>query len=59
MEDDDDDPVAGVVTACAGPPACLLEGDVAIEAQKAGCIWCRRIYVMKDGTEIVTEPGHA
>lgn len=57
--DDDDDPVAAVVHSCAGPPACLLQGDEAVAAQIAGCVWCRRIYVMKDGTESEVGPGHA
>jgi hypothetical protein len=49
-----DDPV---VIVCQGPPACRLEGDAAIEAQEAGCVWCRRITVHADGTETVTEPA--
>lgn len=30
---------------CAGPPYCHLEGDVAVAAQNAGCVWCKRIHV--------------
>lgn len=54
--DDDDLPV---VIVCAGPPACLLEGDAAIAAAQAGCVWCRRIVVHDDGSVVETGPGHA
>ena len=52
----DDDPV---VIVCQGPPRCLLEGDEAIAAQVAGCVWCRRIIVHSDGTETETKPSEA
>lgn len=55
MDEDD----LGEIIVCAGPPACALSGDAAVEAQKAGCIWCSRIIVHDDGTETVTGPGHA
>jgi hypothetical protein len=48
-----------VIHVCAGPPACLLEGDDAVAAMQAGCVWCRRITIDADGNEAVTEPGHA
>ena len=39
------------VIVCAGPPACDLQGDTAVEAQEAGCPRCKRIVVHPDGTE--------
>jgi hypothetical protein len=53
----DDDPTMVIV--CAGPPACMLEGDEAIAAADAGCVWCRRIAVHADGSETETGPGRA
>lgn len=53
---DDEDPV---VVVCAGPPVCMLEDDEAVAAQVAGCVWCKRITCHADGSETVTEPGHA
>lgn len=50
---DDEDPV---VVVCAGPPVCLLEGDAAMQAVLAGCVWCKRITVHPDGSETVTGP---
>lgn len=47
---------ASCVHVCQGPPRCELQGDDAVEAQKAGCPWCRRIYVFEDGTEVETGP---
>jgi hypothetical protein len=47
------------VIACAGPPACLLEGDDAVAAAQAGCQWCRRITVGENGDISETGPGHA
>jgi hypothetical protein len=47
------------VIVCQGPPRCDLEGDTAIEAQEAGCKWCKRISVHEDGTETITEPQEA
>jgi len=56
MQDDDDgDPIIHV---CQGPPACQLQGDAAISAQKSGCPWCKRSIVHDDGTETVLEPSH-
>ena len=46
------------VIVCQGPPRCMLEDDEAIEAQKAGCIWCRTITLHEDGTETVQEPAN-
>ena len=45
------------VIVCQGSPACLLEGDDAIAAAQAGCVWCRRITIHADGTETVTGPS--
>lgn len=47
-----------VIHICAGPPACLLEGEEAVAAQKAGCVWCRRIYIDGDGKQTEKGPGH-
>ncbi len=44
---------------CAGPPQCALEGDAAVEAQKAGCVWCKRIIIDNDGRETEIGPGVA
>jgi len=44
------------IIVCQGPPVCLLMGDEAVAAQKAGCIWCKRIIMLPDGSEHVTEP---
>ena len=42
---------------CQGPPRCDLEGDAAISAQQAGCIWCQRLVVEEDGSETWFGPG--
>ncbi len=47
------------ITVCQGRPRCELEGDEAIAAQMAGCVWCRKIYVYDDGREEVEEPSKA
>ena len=41
---------------CQGPPRCDLDGDEAIKAQQAGCVWCRRTVIHPDGAEFTTEP---
>lgn len=56
LEDDDGPPM---VVVCAGPPACRLMGDAAVQAQIAGCVWCKRIIVHGNGRETETGPGHA
>jgi hypothetical protein len=56
MRSDDD---IAIIHVCAGPPACALEGDDAVAAQIAGCMWCRRIRIADDGTESEEGPGHA
>ena len=56
---DQDDEGPQMVIVCAGPPRCSLSGDQAYEAQKAGCVWCRRIACHADGTETETGPGNA
>jgi hypothetical protein len=50
--DDDDDPM---VTVCAGPPLCLLEGDEAVAAANNGCELCKHIICYPDGTETIIE----
>ena len=47
------------VFVCQGPPVCDLQGDDAVRAQMAGCVWCRVITVRPDGTETVREPSRA
>lgn len=39
-----------LVIVCAGPPACLLEGDEAVESAQAGCPMCKRLEVQPDGS---------
>lgn len=56
MTEEAEDPL---VIVCQGPPRCLLEGNDAVKAQEAGCVWCKRIIVHRDGTETVQEPGTA
>lgn len=53
----DEDEIEIIV--CAGPPFCSMEGNEAIDCQRAGCIWCKRILIDSDGRETVTEPGRA
>lgn len=53
---DDEDPM---VTVCAGPPLCLLEGDEAVASAQNGCPWCKRIVLHPDGSETVTEAALA
>lgn len=48
-----------IIHVCAGPPQCALEGDDAVAAQIAGCVWCRRITITGDGIETETGPGTA
>lgn len=45
-----------VVIICAGPPQCACEGDEAVAAQVAGCVWCRRIIIADDLSETETGP---
>ena len=47
------------IMVCQGPPVCDLQGDVAVEAQQMGCVWCCVITVHPDGTETVREPSRA
>lgn len=56
MIDDDD---VTTIWVCQGPPNCTLQGDDAVTAQKAGCVWCRYIRVDEDGNEFEGGPGHA
>lgn len=58
MSDEDDDDL-GTVTVCQGPPRCLLEGEEAIAAQIAGCVWCQRLTIHADHSETVTQPAEA
>lgn len=48
-----------IIHVCAGPPKCEHEGDMAVAAQIAGCVWCRRILIDGDGNEVETGPGSA
>ena len=48
-----------VVIVCQGPPRCSMQGDAAIQAQRDGCYWCKRIIIAPDGSERVSEPGNA
>lgn len=45
------------IVICQGPPRCSLDGDEAYEAQKAGCVWCKRITIDDDGNESSEEPS--
>jgi hypothetical protein len=47
------------VIVCQGPPRCALEGDEAVAAADAGCVWCKRILIAPDGSERTIEPGTA
>lgn len=47
-----------VVVVCQGPPRCDLIGSEAMTAQRAGCVWCKRIHIDATG-ETTQEPGHA
>lgn len=58
-DDDDDGEESNLVVCCQGPPRCDLQNDEAIAAQKAGCIWCTRIYLHDDGSETRTGPSEA
>jgi hypothetical protein len=58
--EDDDDPFCGEVIVCQGPPICDLMDDDAVAAQNAGCRWCKRILVGKEGVDDhIIEPGRA
>jgi hypothetical protein len=48
----------GIITICAGPPKCLLEGVIAEQNQHDGCPTCRRIQVHPGGRreDIVRKP---
>ena len=55
MNDDD----LPIVTVCQGPPRCVLEGDAAVEAAEAGCVWCQRHRLLPSGEWHVERPGSA
>lgn len=57
MADIDED--LAVIIVCQGPPRCNLDGDAAVEAQMAGCAWCKRITVHADHSETIVEPANA
>lgn len=61
QEDDGDEPIAGVVYACQGPPRCMFTSADGHDPapHMANCVWCTRIYVMKDGREVEEGPGNA
>lgn len=46
-----------IIHCCQGPPSCNLEGLEAIEAQLAGCPFCKRIIVFEDGTTHEHDPA--
>lgn len=50
---------AAVIHVCQGPPRCALEGDEAVAAQIAGCVWCTRITIDGSGNQTEAGPGHA
>lgn len=47
------------IIVCQGPPRCPFQGDDAVAAQMAGCLWCQRIVIDEDGGERVEQPGTA
>lgn len=47
------------VIVCQGPPRCPLEGDDAVAAAEAGCVWCERHRVLDSGEWHVTRPASA
>jgi hypothetical protein len=59
MMDEEDEDEGGLVIVCQGPPRCALEGDEAVAAQKAGRVWCTRIYVTAFTEDVIQEPGNA
>lgn len=58
VEVEEQDKEVTVIHVCAGPPQCALEGDDAVAAQIAGCVWCRRITI-DNGHESEEGPAHA
>lgn len=44
-----------MITVCAGPPLCELQGDDAERAQRDGCLLCKRIICHPDGSETIIE----
>lgn len=48
--------LVSTIHVCQGPPRCDLQGEDAVKAQVAGCIWCKKIRLFDDGTEETTEP---
>lgn len=48
-----DDPM---IIVCAGPPACLLQGEAAIAHQNAGCLTCKRKVVTLEGVRELPPP---
>jgi hypothetical protein len=59
LRDDGDGSSAVTVIVCQGPPRSWRQGDDAVAAQKAGCVWCRRIISTPGEPETVIEPGNA
>lgn len=45
------------IIVCQGAPRCQLEGDDAMAAQQAGCVWCERIVIDEFGDEDVSGPS--
>lgn len=54
--EDGEDPAT--IYICQGPPVCDFEGDAAVDAQKAGCLWCRRDTLIGDQW-VTEEPSRA
>lgn len=48
-----------LIIVCQGPPRCDLMDEEAVAAQKAGCKWCKKIWIDEHGKEFVDEPGEA
>lgn len=57
MTDEDDD--LPLIVVCQGPPCCDKEGDEAVEAAKAGCVWCERHTLLPDGSWHIQKPSAA
>lgn len=56
MTEDEED--VSVMWVCQGPPKCQLQGDEAIDAQMAGCVWCQRQHLIA-GEWFVEQPASA
>lgn len=59
MEQESDEKELIVEIVCSGPPYCDLDDEKVVTAQRAGCVWCSKIYTEPDGREILEQPGEA